>query len=210
MSKHVGAVRAKDAKMLPVGAFVEGELYLSWMHFFQAHSFLLFFILLFFYLLLLLFKSQSGDTTLAWWPVVIVLPTNIFTKMRRLARDETPFPLAMQPRVTALAWWPANGNVILLDTHGPNRLARDETPYPLVRLCFIIFPGPSCFLLRSLLLLSQESLGEASRGFILRLLSFTSLLLPSGPLAPSSHEVRCRPENRSTQCPDKGNGISEW
>ena len=24
--------------MLPVGAFVEGELYLSWMHFFQAHS----------------------------------------------------------------------------------------------------------------------------------------------------------------------------
>jgi hypothetical protein len=53
MSKHVGAVRAKDAKMLPVGAFVEGELYLSWMHFFQAHSCLLFFILLFFYLLLL-------------------------------------------------------------------------------------------------------------------------------------------------------------
>jgi hypothetical protein len=44
----VGAVRAKDAKLLPVGAFVEGELYLSWMHFFQAH-----FCLLFFYLLLL-------------------------------------------------------------------------------------------------------------------------------------------------------------
>ena len=40
MSKHVGAVRAKDAKMLLVGAFVEGELSLSWMHFFQAHSFL--------------------------------------------------------------------------------------------------------------------------------------------------------------------------
>jgi hypothetical protein len=44
MSKQVGAMRAKDAKMLPVGAFVEGGLYLSWMHFFQAHSFLLFFI----------------------------------------------------------------------------------------------------------------------------------------------------------------------
>jgi hypothetical protein len=40
MSKHVGAVKAKDAKVLPVGAFVEGELSLSWMHFFQAHSFL--------------------------------------------------------------------------------------------------------------------------------------------------------------------------
>jgi hypothetical protein len=38
MSKHVGAVKAKDAKVLLVGAFVEGELYLSWMHFFQAHS----------------------------------------------------------------------------------------------------------------------------------------------------------------------------
>ena len=38
MSKHVGAVRAKDAKVFPVGAFVEGELYLSRMHFFQAHN----------------------------------------------------------------------------------------------------------------------------------------------------------------------------
>jgi hypothetical protein len=37
MSKHVGAMWAKDAKMLPVGAFVEGELHLSLMHFFQAH-----------------------------------------------------------------------------------------------------------------------------------------------------------------------------
>ena len=58
-------------------------------------------------------------------------------------------------------------------------------------------------------MLSQGSLGEASRGFILRLLSFTNLLLPSGPLAPSSHEVRCSRGNRSTQSLDKGNGISE-
>jgi hypothetical protein len=28
----------------------------------------------------------------------------IFAEMIRLARDETPFPLAMQPKVTALAW----------------------------------------------------------------------------------------------------------
>jgi hypothetical protein len=33
--------------VLPVGAFVEGELYLSWMHFFQAHSCLYSFFLLF-------------------------------------------------------------------------------------------------------------------------------------------------------------------
>jgi hypothetical protein len=65
MSKHVGAVRAKDAKMLPVGAFVEGELYLSWMHFFQAHSCLLFFILLFFYLLFF-FCSRANQGTLPW------------------------------------------------------------------------------------------------------------------------------------------------
>jgi hypothetical protein len=47
MSKHVGVVRAKDAKMSSMGAFVEGELYLSWMHFFQAHSCLSFILLSF-------------------------------------------------------------------------------------------------------------------------------------------------------------------
>jgi hypothetical protein len=47
--------------MLPVGAFVEGELYLSWMHFFQAHSCLYSFscfILLFAFLLLFLFIQE--------------------------------------------------------------------------------------------------------------------------------------------------------
>jgi hypothetical protein len=47
--------------MLPVSAFVEGELYLSWMHFFQAHSCLYFFscfILLFAFLLLFLFIQE--------------------------------------------------------------------------------------------------------------------------------------------------------
>jgi hypothetical protein len=58
MSKHLGAMRAKDAKMLPVGAFVEGELYLPWMHFFQAHSCLLFLFFLFFYFLLLFFVQE--------------------------------------------------------------------------------------------------------------------------------------------------------
>jgi hypothetical protein len=101
MSKHVGAVRAKDAKMLPMGAFVEGELYLSWMHFFQAHSCLLFFILLFFYLLLLFVQELIRGHCPS---VVTALTTSIFTEMRRLARDETPFPLAMQPRVIALVW----------------------------------------------------------------------------------------------------------
>jgi hypothetical protein len=109
MSKHVGEMRAKDAKMLHVGAFVEGKLYLSWMHSFQAHSCLLFFFILFYSFIYYCFFVQelirghcpsvvtSGDK-------LTTLPTNAFTEMRRLARDETPFPLAMQPRVTALAW----------------------------------------------------------------------------------------------------------
>jgi hypothetical protein len=32
----IGAVRARECKVLPVGAFVEGELHMSWMQFFQA------------------------------------------------------------------------------------------------------------------------------------------------------------------------------
>jgi hypothetical protein len=47
--------------MLPVGAFVEGELYLSWMLFFQALScpyFFSCFILLFYFLLLFLFIQE--------------------------------------------------------------------------------------------------------------------------------------------------------
>jgi hypothetical protein len=33
-----GCIKGQGCNMLPVGAFVEGELSLSWMHFFQAHS----------------------------------------------------------------------------------------------------------------------------------------------------------------------------
>jgi hypothetical protein len=47
MSKHVGAMMAKGVKMLLVVAFVEGELSLSWMHCFQAHSCLYSFICVF-------------------------------------------------------------------------------------------------------------------------------------------------------------------
>jgi hypothetical protein len=49
--------------MLSVGAFVEGELYLSWMQFFQARSCLYSFLALFSYLLfLLLFLFIQGLT----------------------------------------------------------------------------------------------------------------------------------------------------
>jgi hypothetical protein len=84
--------------VLSVGAFVGGELYLSWMHFFQALYCLIFLLLLF------TTRSDEEDTALAWWPELTALPTSIFAEMRRPARDETPFPLAMQPKVTALVW----------------------------------------------------------------------------------------------------------
>jgi hypothetical protein len=47
---------------------------------------------------------DEEETALSWWPELTTLPTSIFAEMRRLARDETPFPLAMQPKVTALVW----------------------------------------------------------------------------------------------------------
>jgi hypothetical protein len=47
---------------------------------------------------------DEEDTALAWWPELTMLPISIFAEMRMLARDETPFPLAMQPKVIALVW----------------------------------------------------------------------------------------------------------
>jgi hypothetical protein len=84
--------------VLSVGAFVGGELYPSWMHFFQALIALSFFYYFF------TTSLDEEDIALAWWPELTALPTGIFAEMRRLARDETPFPLAMQPKVIALIW----------------------------------------------------------------------------------------------------------
>ena len=59
------------------------------------------------YLSLFVFFATSldeEDTALARWPELTALPTSIFAEMRGLGRDETPLPLAMQPKVTALVW----------------------------------------------------------------------------------------------------------
>ena len=66
-------------------------------------AFIIFFAFFFFY-----FKDQLEDISLAWWPEMTVLPTSTFTEMIRLARDETTFPLAMQPKVM-----PWHGNQIV-------------------------------------------------------------------------------------------------
>jgi hypothetical protein len=81
-----------------VGAFVGGELYPSWMQFFPSPYCLIFLYLHF------ATSLDEEDTALARWPELTVLPTGIFAEMIGLARDETPLPLAMQPKVTALVW----------------------------------------------------------------------------------------------------------
>jgi hypothetical protein len=44
--------------VLPVGAFVEGKLYVSWMHFFQAHSCLYSFLFLFYSFICFFFVQE--------------------------------------------------------------------------------------------------------------------------------------------------------
>jgi hypothetical protein len=160
---------------LTVGASVEGELHLSWMTMFPIPFMPFIFILIDFS-----FKKLVRGQ----FPGMVTSGGNVthkhFTEMRRLVRDETPFLLDMPSRATTLAWWLVAGSVIPLHSHGPNMLARDEAPYPLTRSCFIIFYGSLCFLLRSLLLLSQGSLGEESRGFILWLIYFSNYFYPLG------------------------------
>jgi hypothetical protein len=82
-----------------MGAFVEGEPHLSWMQFFLSPFMPL--ILYFFILYCFFFKRLIRGHCPS---VVTALPASTFTEMRRLVRDETPFFLAMQPRVTNLAW----------------------------------------------------------------------------------------------------------
>jgi hypothetical protein len=56
----MGVVRARECKVLPVGAFVECELYLSWMQFFPSPF------MPFILLILLLFLQEANQGTLPW------------------------------------------------------------------------------------------------------------------------------------------------
>jgi hypothetical protein len=84
---------------LPVGSSVEGELHLSWMQMFPSPFMHFIFILIDFS-----FKKLARGHC----PGVVTNGDNVthkyFTEMRRLARDETPFLLAMPPRATTLVW----------------------------------------------------------------------------------------------------------
>jgi hypothetical protein len=89
--------------VLSVDAFVEGELYLSWMHSFQAHSCLYYFCYFISFIFLFVQELIRGHC-----PDVVTSDGSVthkyFHKNERLFRDDTPFPLAMQPRVISLSW----------------------------------------------------------------------------------------------------------
>ena len=99
---------------------------------------------------------------------------------------------------------------MLLGTHEHNRLARDETPYPLGQVLFLLFFFGSLLFLAERLFIAFSGIPERgiSRFHFMDFI-FYQLLLPSGPLAPSSHEIRCNPKNSSTQFLEKWNGIGE-
>jgi hypothetical protein len=88
---------------LPVGAFEEGELHLVM----DENVSKPIQCLLPFYLIAFSFKRLVRGHC----PGVVTSGDNVthkhFTEMKRLARDETPFLLAMPPRATTLAWLPA-------------------------------------------------------------------------------------------------------
>jgi hypothetical protein len=86
-----------------------------------------------------------------------------------------------------------DGSVILLHTHGHNRPVRDETPYPSTNTLSVYVSYGSFFLIEKLFTafsgIPGRSISKVST------LDFNScqLLLPSGPLAPFSDEVRYNP-----------------
>jgi hypothetical protein len=60
-----GCNESKGCKALPVGAFVEGELHLSWMQFFPS-PFMPFILYSSFFYSLLLFLQEANQGTLPW------------------------------------------------------------------------------------------------------------------------------------------------
>jgi hypothetical protein len=95
-----GCSEGQGCNVLFVGAFVEGELYLSWMHSLQAHSCLYSFYSFIAFLFLFvqeLIRGHCLDVVTSGGSVT----HKYFHRIERLPHDETPFPLAMQPVIPA-------------------------------------------------------------------------------------------------------------
>jgi hypothetical protein len=86
-----------------MGAFVEGEMNLIMDAIFSYPIHCLLFLVLFL-LVFFIFKGKYGGHCLG----LVTRGDNVthkhFTEMRRSARDDTPFLLAMPPRATTLVW----------------------------------------------------------------------------------------------------------
>ena len=100
-----------------------------------------------------------------------------------------------------------NGSVILRHAYGPNRLARDETPYPPTKSWFYYFMGPSVSCWEAFYCFLGDPWAKHLKVLFIWLFLFCQLLLPSGPLAPSSHKAMYNPLLAwKTQCMNQCRG----
>jgi hypothetical protein len=87
-----------------MGAFVEGEMHLVINAIVSKPIYCHFHFLAFLFILFLCFKKLVEGHC----PGLVTRCDSVihkhFTEMRRMAHDETPFLLVMQPRATTLAW----------------------------------------------------------------------------------------------------------
>jgi hypothetical protein len=93
----------RKCRSCPVGASIEGELHLIMdsivSYPIQCLLFLVLLLLIFF-----LFKGKARGHCHGLVTIGDIITHKHFMEMRRLARDETPFLLAMPPRDTTLVW----------------------------------------------------------------------------------------------------------
>jgi hypothetical protein len=85
------------------------------------------------------------------------------------------------------------GSVIPLHAHGHNRSARDETSYPSTSTLSVYVSYGSPFLTEKLFTAFSGIPGRSISKVSILDFNSCQLLLPSRPLAPSSHEVRYNP-----------------
>jgi hypothetical protein len=169
----------------PVGTSVEGEVHLSWMQMFPSP-------LMAFVFILLLFLQEASQGTLPWrgdqwWQCY----PQAFQEMRRLARDETLFLLAMPPRAIP---WCGDQLLVVSYRYMPMDLIGLVMRPPILQLGLVLlFLWVPMFLVEKPFTAFSGIPGQSISRFHSLASIFCQLLLPAGPLAPSSHKVRYNP-----------------
>jgi hypothetical protein len=85
------------------------------------------------------------------------------------------------------------GSVIPLHAHGHNRSARDETSYPPTSTLSVYVSYGFPFLTEKIFTAFSGIPGRSISKVSILAFNSCQLLLPSGPLAPSSHKARYNP-----------------